>query len=312
MDCVFERLVSALEDLSAGRVDSRRVFHGRGRCFPGVEFLTIDLYHPVLSIVLFDEVPEAWEREFVARLSALIVDTPIQGALLQRRYDAGAPAEVIFGTIPEQVFARRGDQRFHLKLGQRQNSGFFLDMEPGREWLETRCEGKTVLNLFSYTCAFSVVALGAKAKHVVNVDMSRGALSQGRENHRLNGLPAEGSKYLAENVLKSWGRIKRPGPYDLAVIDPPSYQPGSFVAKKDYLRVVRRIPELVKFGGEVLACLNAPEMGEAFLRRAFVEMCPECTFVERLAPSPAFPDVDSDRQLKLMVFRYSPSAYAST
>ncbi|MGY8696692.1 MAG: class I SAM-dependent methyltransferase, partial [Verrucomicrobiia bacterium] len=61
MDCVFERLVSPLEDLSAGRVDSRRVFHGRGRCFPGLEFLTIDLYHPVLSIVFFDEVPEAWE-----------------------------------------------------------------------------------------------------------------------------------------------------------------------------------------------------------------------------------------------------------
>ena len=73
MDCVFERLVSPLEDLSAGRVDSRRVFHGRGRCFPGLEFLTIDLYHPVLSIVFFDEVPEAWEREFVARLSVLIL-----------------------------------------------------------------------------------------------------------------------------------------------------------------------------------------------------------------------------------------------
>ena len=307
MDCVFEQLASALEDLVAGGDDSRRIFHGRGRCFPGLEFLTIDLYHPVLSIVFFDEVPKVWEREFVSRLGTVIMDTPLQGALLQRRYIAGAPAEVIFGVMPDQIFARRGDQRFHLKLGQRQNSGFFLDMEPGREWLEGHCEGKTVLNLFSYTCAFSVVALGAGAKHVVNVDMNRSALSQGRENHRLNGLAAEGSRYLPENVLKSWGRIKRSGPYDLAVIDPPSYQPGSFVAKKDYLRVVRRVPELVKAGGEVLACLNAPEMGEEFLRGAFEEMCPDCEFVERLESSPDFPDVDGDRRLKLVVFRYSPS-----
>ncbi|MBT3480160.1 MAG: methyltransferase [Opitutales bacterium] len=307
MDCVFESLDLVLRDLKAGRVDSRRVFHGRGRSFPGLEFLTVDLYSPVLSVVFFDEAPKDWEREFVSRLSVLIEDTPLEGALLQRRYLARAPAEVVCGTIPEEVFARRGNQRFYLRLGQHQNSGFFLDMEPGRKWLEERCTGKRVLNLFSYTCAFSVVALGVGAKHVVNVDMSRGALSQGRENHRLNGLPAEGSKYLAANVLKSWGRIKRPGPYDLAVIDPPSYQPGRFVAKKDYLRVVRRIPELLKPGSEVLACLNAPEMGEGFLRQAFVEMCPECEFVERLASSPDFPDVDLDRQLKLMVFRYSPN-----
>ncbi|MGK0238329.1 MAG: 23S rRNA (cytosine1962-C5)-methyltransferase [Candidatus Pelagisphaera sp.] len=307
MDCVFESLASTLEDLELGRVDSRRVFHGRGRCFSGLEFLTIDLYCPVLSVVFFDEVSRDWEIEFIDRLSALIVDTPLEGVLLQRRYLAGAPAEVVYGRIPDEVFAQRGDQRFYLKLGQRQNSGFFLDMEPGRKWLEERCEGKKILNLFSYTCTFSVVALEAGAKHVVNVDMSRGALSQGRENHRLNGLSAEGSKYLAENVLKSWGRIKRPGPYDLAVIDPPSYQPGSFVAKKDYLRVVRRIPELLKPGGEVLACLNAPEMGEEFLRGAFEEMCPDCEFVERLESSPDFPDVDGDRRLKLVVFRYSPS-----
>lgn len=306
MDCVFESLDLVLRDLEAGRVDSRRVFHGRGRSFPSLEFLTVDFYYPVLSVVFFDEAPKDWEHEFVSRLSVLIEDTPLEGALLQRRYMARAPAEVVYGTIPEEVFARRGDQRFHLKLGHRQNSGFFLDMEPGRKWLEERCEGKRLLNLFSYTCAFSVVALGVGAENVVNVDMSRGALSQGRENHRLNELPPEGSKFLAENVLKSWGRIKRPGPYDLAVIDPPSYQPGSFVAKKDYLRVVRRIPELMKPGGEVLACLNAPEMGEDFLRRAFVEMCPECAFVERLVPSADFPDVDPDRQLKLMVFRYLP------
>jgi len=307
MDLVFERLALALDELSAETVDSRRVFHGRGQSYPGLGFLTIDLYDPVLSITLFEEAPDGWEAEFIDRLKGLMGSARLQAVLLQRRYLAGAPAEVIVGTLPERIFAQRGEQRFHLKLGQRQNSGFFLDMEPGRAWLAERSEGNRVLTLFSYTCAFSVVALGAGAELVVNADMSRGALSQGRENHRLNDLPAERVQYISGDILKSWGRIRRPGLYNVLIIDPPSYQPGSFVARKDYVKVARRMPQLLEPGAEVLACMNAPEMGVEYLKQVFVEVCPDCRFVERLSPSADFPDTDPERQLKLLVFRYSPS-----
>jgi 23S rRNA (cytosine1962-C5)-methyltransferase len=180
-------------------------------------------------------------------------------------------------------------------------------MEPGRQWIEQHAANKRVLNLFAYTCAFSVIAIGAGAEKVVNVDMSSAALNLGRANHQLNGLAKNKSEFVAENILKSWSRVKKPGPYDVVIIDPPSYQKGSFVAEKDYGKVIRRLPELMPDGGLVLACLNAPELSEGFLKQQFIEQCPQAIFIERLRPHPDFPDVDPEQQLKLLVYKIPPT-----
>ncbi len=295
-------------DGSARSLDSRRWFHGRGHCVPELSFLCIDFFDPILHLTLF-KAPESdvWLGQFVADLVALLDEFPqyagIEGVNVQERFLEGAPSEVVWGSIPEPLYAQRGEQKFIIKLGQRQNTGFFLDMEPGRRWIETQAPGKRVLNLFSYTCAFSVVALQAGAECVVNVDMASGALNQGRDNHRLNGLPKQASQFMCENILKSWSRIRKRGPYDIVVLDPPSFQRGSFVASKDYARLVRRLPEMMPQGGQVLACLNAPELGEDFVRSLFAELLPGSQFLERLAAHEDFPDVDPSRQLKLMVFK---------
>lgn len=287
---------------SGGNTDSCRLFHGRGQCYPGLEFVTLDAFAPVLLLTLFAEPPERWLEDLVATLKDRL-NPGFDCLVVQRRYLPNAPSEVSLGQLPEQVYARRGDLRFHLHLARQQNIGFFLDMEPGRQWLERQAPGKRVLNLFAYTCAFSVVAVAAGAEKVVNVDMSSPALNSGRANHQLNGLDKIRSEFLAEDILKSWGRIKKRGPYDLAIIDPPSYQKGSFIATKDYAKVVRRLPELMPEGGLVLACLNAPELSENYLKQQFEEQCPAAVFVERLSPSADFPDVDPQQQLKLLVYR---------
>lgn len=287
---------------SGGNIDSCRLFHGRGQCYPGLEFVTLDAFAPVLLLTLFAEPPERWLEDLVATLKDRF-NPGFDCLVVQRRYLPNAPSEVPLGQLPEQVYARRGDLRFHLHLARQQNTGFFLDMEPGRQWLERQALGKRVLNLFAYTCAFSVVAVAAGAEKVVNVDMSSPALNSGRANHQLNGLDKTRSEFLAEDILKSWGRIKKRGPYDLAIIDPPSYQKGSFIATKDYAKVVRRLPELMPEGGLVLACLNAPELSENYLKQQFEEQCPAAVFVERLSPSADFPDVDPQQQLKLLVYR---------
>ena len=95
----------------------------------------------------------------------------------------------------------------------------------------------------------------------------------------------------------------RSGPYDLIVVDPPSYQKGSFIATKDYARLMRRLPDLLVPGGQVLLCLNAPELGTDFLRGQMAEITPELEFVERLANPAVFADVDEERSLKVMVYR---------
>jgi 23S rRNA (cytosine1962-C5)-methyltransferase len=196
----------------------------------------------------------------------------------------------------------------HVLKGQ--NHGLFLDMAEGRRWVRAHCAanpGLDVLNLFAYTCAFSVVALQAGARRVVNIDMAHGALGIGQHNHRLNGI-ADGASFLAHDLFSSWGKVNRLGPYGLVIADPPSYQKGSFVATKDYARLIRRLPDLLLPGGHALLCLNAPELPEAFLHEQLQAQAPQLQVLQRLANPPEFADVSTDRALKVLVLRNPPDA----
>lgn len=188
-------------------------------------------------------------------------------------------------------------------LGKKQNSGLFLDMRYGRNWVREQAEGQRVLNLFAYTCGFSVAAIEGGADHVVNLDMARGALSRGRDNHRLNGHDLSKVSFLGHDLFKSWAKVTNSGPYDLVIIDPPSFQKGSFLLTKDYQRVLRRLPDLLTPQGTVLACMNDPAFGEDFLIDGVTREAPGLRFVERLANPPEFPDVDTQSGLKALVFR---------
>lgn len=284
---------------------SQRLFHGRGRCYPEYEQVCVDLFTPILLLTIFKPLDESFEAILLNDLKRIAQQYSLAAVQVQRRYLAGTPSTTLLGQLPESLFALRDGLRFNISVDRRQNIGFFLDIERGRQWLAQRANDKNVLNLFSYTCAFSVVAQAAGAALVVNVDMSKSALAQGRSNHRLNNQATDNIKFLSENILKSWSRVCRPGPYDIAIIDPPSYQPGSFVAEKDYAKLLRRIPQFMRPGGELLLCLNSPEKDETFIQVLIEEHCPECTFVERLTELADFPDEDINHGLKLLVYRYA-------
>ena len=254
-----------------------------------------------------------------------------------------------------------------VNLLQGQNHGLFLDMARGRQWVREYCQNccsssssssssdddasngaptqtQKVLNLFAYTCAFSIAALqgidgGNGATQVINVDMSNGALQTGQRNHNLNGFgQIDGQvRFFKLNVFKAWTKLGRLGPYDLIIVDPPSYQKGSFVAATDYAKVIRRLPGLLSstssspppppplnpgdancvhgnFGvGHVLLCLNAPELSEAWLRQVVADEAPQLQFVQRLENPPTFPAADPDRALKVLVYQLSlPSSSSAS
>lgn len=282
--------------------DARRLFHGRGGCYDGLQWCTVDAFAPALLVTLFSPPPARALMDIRAYIARVLPSGMFNRLAVQHRYLPGAPYQWVQGDSMAESFAQRGENRFHLRYN-RQNLGFFLDMEPGRRWLEERAIGASVLNLFSYTCAFSVVAQAAGARKVVNVDMSKAALTMGRENHRINGLATDRIKFMPLDVLKSWSRIRRDGPYDIVIIDPPTFQKGSFIAERDYSKVIRRLPELMSTKGDVLACLNAPELGEQFILDLFAEHAVHCSFVQRLPCLPEFCDIDPQRQLKLMHFQ---------
>lgn len=293
-----------LHDPSAEAV---RLFHGRGGCFPGLQWCVIDAFAPTILITLFSSPAEGVLAQIEGDISRFLPSKMFDRLAIQHRYLPGAPYTWPAGESLLSSFAYRRGTRFHLRY-DRQNVGFFLDMEPGRRWLEQRACDARILNLFSYTCAFSVVAQVAGACKVVNVDMSKSALTLGRDNHRINDLATDTIQFMPLDILKSWSRIKKPGPYDVVIIDPPTFQKGSFVAERDYIKIVRRLPDLVVAGGEVLACLNAPELDEQFLLDLFREHARDFRLVQRLPLLQVFDDIDPQRQLKLLHFRLGEAA----
>ena len=288
--------------------DAQRIFHGRGGLHPGCEHWVLDAFPPVLVLTSFQTVPDNELATVGAALEArwqqLCPGQPLNWVFQSRH--AGEPeTRLMSGSVPEPHTVTEQGARFRVHVLKGQNHGLFLDMAEGRRWVRELAQAQPklkVLNLFAYTCAFSVVALKGGAKQVVNVDMSQGAMAIGQQNHQLNGL-STGASFLAHDIFKTWGKISRSGPYDLIVVDPPSYQKGSFIATKDYARLMRRLPELLMPGGQALLCLNAPELGLAFLQDQMKEAASELSFVQRL-PNPAvFADVSLDRSLKVLVYQ---------
>ena len=108
--------------------------------------------------------------------------------------------------------------------------------------------------------------------------MVDGTLKTGQQNHNLNRL--RGARFLAHGIFKSWGKIRKLSPYYIIVADPPTFQKNSFVAKKDNGKVARRIPDLLVENGEVLLCLNAPELDTLWHENMVNEEVPSLFFVE--------------------------------
>ena len=288
--------------------DARRVFHGRGGLFPGCEQWALDAFPPVWLLTSFQPVSDDSLAILHAALSdrwqQLAPERPLNW-VFQCRHEGRTETRLMAGSVPDPHVVSEDGTRYRVHVLKGQNHGLFLDMAEGRRWvrgLVAARPGRRVLNLFAYTCAFSGVARQAGAGPVVNVDMSHGALAIGQQNHQLNGLMA-GASFLAHDLFSSWGKVTRAGPYGLVILDPPSYQLGSFVATKDYARLMRRLPDLLAPGGHALLCLNAPELGVAFLHDQMQALAPALVFEQRLTNPPAFADVSAERSLKVLVYR---------
>lgn len=282
--------------------ECHRVFHGRGQCFPGLTFLTVDWFPSLVWVCVFAEPDEeGWLDSFKDALEELAEKARFDGTIqIQYRYKSGCPIDVVLGCKVAALQAKENGLSYEVKFGGQQNIGLFLDMANGRRWVNAHAKNANVLNLFSYTCAFSVAAIDGGAGQVINADMAKGALNWGRENHRLNNHEMDKVKFFAHDVLKSWGKFKKFGPYDLILVDPPSFQKGSFVAKKDYTKMARRFPELLAENGRVLACLNAPELDVAFLREVMGEFGFKC--LQRIENPESFPEKDPDKGVKVFLF----------
>ena len=298
----IEQLIELLTQNSLRATDEfKRLFHGRGGLYEGWKHLTIDSIDTLLSVALYFE--EANEKKLIEALSAFVQKSSKYTTLVvQRRYIKGAPSEILLGEVEDDLTILENGMKLKLNLLSNKNNYYFADMKNGRAFVREAAKNKHVLNLFSYTCAFSVAAKFGGAKSVVNIDMSKGALKVGMANHSLNQLDPKGVSFLPYNILKSFSNIKRKGPYDLIIIDPPSFQRGSFEATKDYEKIIKKLPQIASDECTLLACLNSPELESSFLIELIEQWAPSFQFQKRLPNLPEFASADEEKSLKNLVF----------
>ncbi len=281
--------------------ETRRLFHGRGHSFAGYEDLTIDSFGPVVLVILYRQRSKSWLDELAVLLRLEVVGT--RAVLLQERFLPQAPGRLLWGELPAEVFAVEAGLRFRLRLGQGQNVGFFPDMAVGRELVRRRAAGKRVLNLFAYTCSFSVAALAGGALQVVNLDMNKGALELGRLNHRLNGIDTRQVSFLPLELFRSFGKLVRLGPFDLVICDPPATQGTSFTAERHWPKLLRRLPELLAPGAEIVACRNGPGLPPGLIENLVTELLPKAELLGQLQPGKDFPEVQPEQGVCLFHYR---------
>lgn len=299
----MEKLKEIIEkNLENKTNEFKRVFHGRGNFYEKFNFLTVDSIDKILFIVFFEEIQKNLEAQLLILLDEIYEKYGFEVLILQRRYLNNGENEVLKGELKQENYLVENGLKYSINFYNK-NIGFFADMKNGREYILNNSKDKKVLNLFSYTCAFSVCAIKGGAKEVINVDMAKNALTIGRINHHLNDLDTKKVKFLPYNILKSWSRIKKYAPYDIIVIDPPSFQKGSFAASKDYEKIRKRLEELTTKDSIILSALNAPELDTNFIKNIFTEFAKEFEFIQRIPNLENYPSNNEEKSLKNMIFK---------
>lgn len=283
--------------------DCRRLFHGRGHCFPGYEDIVIDWYKPVVLVTLYKQRDEVWLAQLVALLRSQF--DALEAVILQKRYLRDSPSSVLFGELSGEINAIESGLKYRLRLNAAQNIGFFIDMEQGRSLVKKIAAGKKVLNLFSYSCSFSVAAIAAGATQVVNLDMNRGALELGRLNHQLNHLDLRKVSFLQLELFRSFSKLRKLAPFDVIICDPPAEQGGNFQPQRDWSKLVCKLPALLKPGGEMVICLSSPYLSPDYIQPLFREFHPQAELLQILYSGNDFPESDIDKGLNLLHYQFS-------
>jgi 23S rRNA (cytosine1962-C5)-methyltransferase len=281
---------------------AQRLFHGRSHVYRGYEHIAIDWLLPVLLVTVYKHVAISELKKLAQKLFLAVSEcTSVQ---VQYRYEQTGPIELLVGEPCTETTVEENGLKYRITLGRAQNTGLFLDMKNGRDWVKNNAQGARVLNLFSYTCAFSVAAIASDAASVFNIDMSRPSLATGRDNHRLNDHDTGKVKFDSLDIFKSFGRIKKNGPYDLLICDPPSFQKGSVDIKRDYKKIIRRIPEFMNPNSLLMLCLNSPDLDAEFLKQTVADECEDCHYVNEIFPPAIFKNAVEKQGLKILIYRY--------
>jgi 23S rRNA (cytosine1962-C5)-methyltransferase len=278
---VRERMKLSLDARRAlfesGETTAFRWVHGEADRLPG---LHVDMYAEYAS-VSFDG---SGARAFYVGLGlaeALLEfgsSLGLAGLVERVRREGGSPVPgtPLAGALPKgDVLVREHGLSFGVDLVHGQKGGLFLDQRENRARVEKLARGRSVLNLFGYTGAFSLHAARGGATRVVTVDSASGAIEAARRNFALNaevlGRAASAAEFVVGDAFQYLhDAAQRRERFSLVISDPPSFAPSErarSAALASYVRLHALCAAVVERGGILCAASCSSHVGEAdFLR----------------------------------------------
>jgi len=291
-----------------------RAVNSEGDLCPGV---LLDVYGETAVLELTTAGTEIWRadleaaaREVFAPVKLIVRETGI------RRDSGQSPIPDTKSEIDLAPFLENG-LRYLADVGAGQKTGFFLDQRDNRARLRALSPGRRVLNLFSYTGAFSVAALAGGATRAVDVDSSAAALALARRHRAENALSADGSDFVDADVFEDLRRRVAEGQrWDAVVCDPPAFAKKKADvdrAARGYKDVNRLAMTLVSPGGWLLTCscsgLVDADLFQKIIFSASAEARASFALVVRQGAGPDHPvslDCPEGEYLKGMWMRRAP------
>jgi 23S rRNA (cytosine1962-C5)-methyltransferase len=318
-----------LTRLHAEQTDAYRLFHGSVEGVPG---LTVDRYG---DLVLVQSFHQPLEPDDLAAIKVFYGEAfPGLALIYNDRSEANSrirnpltPQRLVIAQTPRVANELGVSYRIQARH-EGHDPWLFLDLRAGRRRVMAEIAGKSLLNLFAYTCGVGIAAAKAGARFVVNVDFAESGLKIGKENARLNELPirprfVHSDVFAALRQFSGLGQPERvrgkrlppfpklePQQFDMVFLDPPRYAKSPF----GVVDLVNDYPALFKpallstaEGGTLICCNNVAEVErDAWLdqlQRSARKAVREIREVEWIMPEADFPSPDGKPPLKIALLR---------
>ena len=231
--------------------------------------VTIDRYGAQLYVSVFHKPGEQWTEDDwqdrkLAYLDAIMTTLDVRSDdiffKLRRRQSGSSQYEKLSIVRREFTVVENG-LGFIVNLTDYLDTGLYADHRQTRLMVAKEARGKVVLNLFAYTCSFSVYCAAAGAKRVDSLDLSNTYLDWGKRNLALNDIESGDHRFVKTDI-RAWLEEHRIPNYDLIILNPPAFSNSKTMRKtldlqRDHLDLINHALRLLKTGGKLLFITNA-------------------------------------------------------
>ena len=265
-----------------------RVFNGEG---DGIGGLIIDYFNDYYVISWYSEGIYSFKDVIVQALNEVV---EVKGLYEKKRFASkGTYVEdddfVSGEQAPSPLIVKENGMNFAVYLNDGAMVGIFLDQRDVRKTIrDSYAEGKTVLNTFSYTGAFSVAAALGGAVKTTSVDLANRSKSKTIEQFSVNDIDFEAQDIIVEDVFNYFKyAVRKKLAFDMVILDPPSFarsKKHTFSAGKDYTDLLVQAIAITEENGVIVASSNCSTFGmkkfKGFIEKAFKQSTCKYTIVE--------------------------------